>query len=98
MLILKSLALGEMHGFGISVRIQQLSNDELQVQQGSLYPALRRVEYKGWIKAAWGTSDNNRKARFYSLTAAGRKQLERETRNWARLSQAIGAVLKAKEA
>jgi transcriptional regulator len=98
MLILKSLHLGAMHGFGISVRIQQLSNDELQVQQGSLYPALRRLEYKGWIKAAWGTSDNNRKARFYSLTAAGRKQLERETQNWTRLSHAIGAVLKAKEA
>ena len=98
MLILKALHLGAMHGFGISIRIQQLSSDVLQVQQGSLYPALRRLEYKGWIKADWGVSDNNRKARFYSLTGAGRKQLDRETRNWARLTVAIGAVLKAKEA
>ena len=98
MLILKSLALGEMHGFGISNRIQQLSSDALQVQQGSLYPALRRLEYKGWITADWGTSDNNRRARFYSLTETGRKQLEKETANWARLSKAIGAVLRATEA
>jgi transcriptional regulator len=97
MLILKSLDLGEMHGFGISTRIQQLSNDALQVQQGSLYPALRRLEYKGWISAAWGTSDNNRRARFYSLTATGRNQLEKETANWSRLSKAIGAVLRARE-
>ena len=98
MLILKALDLGEMHGFGISVRIQQLSGDALQVQQGSLYPALRRLEYKGWVAADWGTSDNNRKARFYSLTAQGRKQLQSETLNWTRLSDAIGAVLRAKEA
>jgi transcriptional regulator len=98
MLILKSLALGEMHGFGISSRIQQLSDDALQVQQGSLYPALRRLEYKGWISAQWGTSDNNRRARFYSLTGTGRRQLEKETANWSRLSKAIGAVLRAKEA
>ena len=98
MLILKSLDLGEMHGFGISTRIQQLSSDALQVQQGSLYPALRRLEYKGWISAHWGLSDNNRRARFYALTAKGRAQLEKETANWSRLSKAIGAVLRAREA
>jgi transcriptional regulator len=98
MLILKSLHLGQMHGFGISTRIQQLSGDALQVQQGSLYPALRRLEYKGWIESDWGTSDNNRRARFYSLTATGRSQLEKETANWTRLSRAIGAVMRAKEA
>ena len=98
MLILKSLDLGEMHGFGISTRIQQLSSDALQVQQGSLYPALRRLEYRGWISASWGTSDNNRRARFYSLTGTGRAQLEKETANWTRLSRAVGAVMRAKEA
>ena len=98
MLILKSLDLGDMHGFGISSRIQQLSSDALQVQQGSLYPALRRLKIKGWVSAHWGTSDNNRRARFYSLTAKGRKQLEEETANWSRLSKAIGAVLRAREA
>jgi PadR family transcriptional regulator PadR len=94
MLILKALQLEPMHGFGISVRIRQMSDEVLQVEQGSLYPALYRLEEQGWIKAAWGVSDNNRKARFYSLTAAGRKQLEAETANWARLATAINLVLR----
>jgi transcriptional regulator len=83
-----------MHGFGISVRIRQISDEVLQVEQGSLYPALYRLEEQGWIKAEWGVSDNNRKARFYSLTAAGRKQLNAETANWERLATAINLVLK----
>ena len=94
MLILKSLQLEPMHGFGISVRIRQISDEVLQVEQGSLYPALYRLEEQGWIKAEWGVSDNNRKARFYSLTSAGRKQLEAETSNWERLATAINLVLK----
>ena len=94
MLILKSLQLEPMHGFGISVRIRQISDEVLQVEQGSLYPALYRLEEQGWIKAEWGVSDNNRKARFYALTAAGRKQLEAETANWERLAGAINLVLK----
>ena len=93
MLILKSLQLEPMHGFGISIRIRQMSDEVLQVEQGSLYPALYRLEEQGWIKAEWGVSDNNRKARFYSLTAAGRKQLNAETENWAKLSTAINLVL-----
>jgi PadR family transcriptional regulator, regulatory protein PadR len=98
LLILKSLALGAMHGFGVSIRIQQLSNDTLQVQQGSLYPALHRLEQQGWITSDWGISDNNRKAKFYSLTRAGRKQLELEQQNWNKLAAAIGLVLGASEA
>ena len=94
MLILKALQLEPMHGFGISVRIRQISDEVLQVEQGSLYPALYRLEEQGWIKAEWGVSDNNRKARFYSLTAAGRKQLNAETANWERLATAINLVLK----
>jgi transcriptional regulator len=94
MLILKALQHEPMHGFGISVRIRQMSDEVLQVEQGSLYPALYRLEDKGWIKAEWGTSENNRRARFYSLTAAGRKQLNTETENWARVSAAINLVLK----
>jgi transcriptional regulator len=94
MLILKALQLEPMHGFGISVRIRQMSDEVLQVEQGSLYPALYRLEEQDWIKAEWGVSDNNRKARFYALTAAGRKQLEAETANWERLAGAINLVLK----
>jgi transcriptional regulator len=94
MLILKALQFEPMHGFGISVRIRQISDEVLQVEQGSLYPALYRLEEQGWIKAEWGVSDNNRKARFYSLTSAGRKQLEAETANWERLATAINLVLK----
>jgi len=95
MLILRALQLEPMHGFGISVRIRQLSAEVLQVEQGSLYPALYRLEDQGWIKSEWGVSENNRKAKFYSLTAAGRKQLAAETENWAKLSTAINLVLKA---
>ena len=94
MLILKSLQHEPMHGFGISVRIRQMSDEVLQVEQGSLYPALYRLEDKGWIRSEWGVSDNNRKAKFYSLTAAGKKQLNAETANWDRVSAAINLVLK----
>jgi transcriptional regulator len=93
LLILKTLALEPMHGWGIAQRIQQISRDVLQVQQGSLYPALHRLEQQGWIAAAWGMSENNRRAKFYRLTAAGRKQLERETSNWVRLSSAVAQIL-----
>lgn len=95
MLILKALQAEPVHGFGISVRIRQMSRELLQVEQGSLYPALYRLESQGWIQAEWGISENNRKARFYSLTKTGRQQLERETDNWAKLSEAINFVLAA---
>jgi len=94
MLILKALQLGPMHGFGISVLIRQLSKEVLQVEQGSLYPALYRLEEQAWINSEWGTSENNRKAKFYKLTPAGRKQLAEETSNWERLSTAINLILK----
>ena len=98
MLILKALQLEPMHGFGISVRIRQISDEVLQVEQGSLYPALYRLEDQGWIKSEWGTSDNNRKAKFYSLTRLGREQLESEAANWQRLSSAISHVIQLSEA
>lgn len=93
MLILKSLQLEPMHGFGISLRIAQMSKEVLLVEQGSLYPALYRLEDQGWIKSEWGVSENNRKAKFYSLTASGRKQLVVEEQSWAKLSTAINLVL-----
>ena len=93
LLILKTLALEPMHGWGIAARIQQISKDVLQIGQGSLYPALHRLEYKGWIKAEWASSENNRKAKYYSLTRMGRKQLDAELANWDRLTTAIGLVL-----
>lgn len=93
MLILKALQHQPMHGFGMSVRIRQMSDDVLQVEQGSLYPAIYRLEHKGWIKSEWGVSENNRKARFYEITTAGRKHLAGETHNWIRVSAAINAVL-----
>jgi PadR family transcriptional regulator, regulatory protein PadR len=93
LLILRTLETGAMHGWAISERIQQISRDVLQVNQGSLYPALHRLEHQGWIKAEWAVSELGRRARFYRLTGAGRKQLERETDNWARLTTAIGRVL-----
>ena len=83
LLILKTLALESMHGWGIAQRIQQVSKEALQIGQGSLYPALHRLEYKGWIRADWGASENNRKAKYYSLTRSGQKQLEVELENWA---------------
>ena len=95
MLVLKTLALGPNHGWGISQRIQQVSKDVLQVNQGSLYPALHRLELQGAIAADWGLSENNRQAKFYRLTPAGRRQLGIEKRNWARIAGAIGSVLEA---
>jgi PadR family transcriptional regulator PadR len=94
LLILKTIALEPLHGWAIAQRIRQLSNDILQVQQGSLYPALQRLEKQGWITAEWGASENNRRARFYRLTKAGQKRLTHEEAEWARLSGAIGLVLK----
>lgn len=94
MLILKALQHGARHGLGIADRIQQISADVLRVEQGSLYPALYRLEAEGWIKAEWGLSENNRKARFYELTAAGRKQLSAEKEHWDRITAAVNAVLK----
>jgi len=93
LLILKTLALEPMHGWGIAQRIQQISDDLLRVQQGSLYPALHRLEHQGWISAEWGASGNNRRARFYALTKAGRKQLEAEVDKWERLSAGVNLVL-----
>src|SRR5262249_43026862 len=93
LLILRTLLAGALHGWAISERIQQISEDVLRVNQGSLYPALHRLEHQGWIKAEWGVSDLGRRARFYRLTATGRKQLELESENWARLCAAIGRVL-----
>jgi len=93
MLILKTLALGPMHGWGISQRIQQISEGVLTVNQGSLYPALHRLEHQGWISAEWGSSENNRQARFYRLTRRGHKQLAEETENWQRLSGAVAQIL-----
>ena len=93
MLILKIVALGPIHGYGISKRIQQISKDTLQVQQGSLYPALQRLENRGWLTAEWGQSDSGREAKFYSLTPRGKKQLDAETESWVRLSKAIGLIM-----
>jgi len=95
MLILKALQYEPRHGLGIADRIQQISQDILRVEQGSLYPALYRLEAQGWIKAEWGVSENNRKARFYKLTAAGRKQLAAETEHWSRVTEGINLVLRA---
>ena len=93
LLILQTLLPGPMHGWGVAQRIQQVSKDVLQIGQGSLYPALHRLEYKGWIRSGWGNSENNRRAKFYSLTRTGKKQLETELATWERLSAAIALVL-----
>jgi PadR family transcriptional regulator, regulatory protein PadR len=93
LLILKTLSPGAMHGWAIARRIQQVSGDVLQVQQGSLYPALHRLEQQGWVKAKWAESETGRQARFYALTAAGKKQLDTESANWNRLSAAINLVV-----
>ena|SRR5436305_11604551 len=93
LLILKTVALGPLHGWAISERIHQISNEALQVQQGSLYPALHRLERRGWIKSRWGASENNRRAKYYELTRAGRKQLETEEDSWRKLTAAVGQVL-----
>jgi transcriptional regulator len=95
LLILKSLQLEPQHGWAIARRIRQLSSDVLQVQQGSLYPALHRLEHQGWITAAWGVSEQNRRAKYYSLTRAGRRQLEKESASWERLAAAITQVVRA---
>ena len=95
MLILKAVSLTPLHGYGVLLRIKQISNEALDVPQGSLYPALYRLEHQGLIKAEWGESDNNRKAKFYTVTAAGKKRLKEETAGWNRLADAIGAALNA---
>jgi transcriptional regulator len=95
LLLLKTLALGPLHGWAIAERLGQMSREVLQVQQGSLYPALHRMERRGWIKAEWGASENNRRAKFYQLTRTGRRQLEDETAAWRKLAAAIGQVLDA---
>ena len=95
LLVLKTLAqVGSMHGFGIALHIQQVSNDTLRVQEGSLYPALRRIEQEGWIASEWKDSENNRRAKYYRLTAAGRRQLASEERSWAQIVKGVGAVLR----
>jgi len=95
LLVLKALAqLGGMHGFGIALHIQQVSGDVLRVQEGSLYPALRRIEKTGWIAAEWKTTENNRRAKYYRLTAEGRRRLAHEERNWAQIVKGVGAVLR----
>ena len=95
LLILRTLIFGSQHGQGIARAIQQTSGDELLVEHGALYPALQRLEERGWISAKWGTSDNNRRARFYTLTKSGREQLVRETTKWRRLAAAIGRILES---
>jgi PadR family transcriptional regulator PadR len=98
MLLLKILALEPLNGFAVSERLKQISGDVLQVSDGSLYPALHKLEQEGWISAEWKTTDNNRRAKFYSLTRLGRRHLEKESENWSRLSTAISRVVKLKEA
>jgi PadR family transcriptional regulator, regulatory protein PadR len=95
LLILKTLALEPQHGWAISERIQQISSDVLRVQQGSLYPALHRLERRGWIKARWGASENNRRAKYYELTKSGRKQLEAEESDWVKLTAAVAQILES---
>jgi transcriptional regulator len=94
LLILKTLARGAQHGYGIAVHIQQVSDEVLRVEEGSLYPALHRIEQAGWISSEWGTSDNNRRAKYYRLTALGRKQLAKEEENWNQLTRAVAKVLR----
>src|SRR5271154_457509 len=96
MLILKAVSLGPLHGYGVLLRIQQISGGQLEIQQGSLYPALYRLEHQGWIASEWGESENNRKAKFYQLTAAGRKQLRAESEKWNRMAGLIGSILSIK--
>ena len=93
LLVLKIVALGPIHGYAISLRIQQISQEVLQVQQGSLYPALHRLEYKGWLQAEWHETETGREAKFYSLTRTGKKQLDAEAQSWARLTQAVQLIL-----
>ena len=95
LLILKAVSLGPLHGYGVLLRIQQISANRLQIQQGSLYPALYRLEHQGWIASQWGESENKRKAKYYRLTASGRRALQAETEYWGKMSDAIATVLKA---
>jgi PadR family transcriptional regulator, regulatory protein PadR len=95
LLILRTLALGPQHGWAISERIHQISSDVLLIQQGSLYPALHRLERRGWVKAKWGTSENNRRAKYYELTKTGCQQLERETDSWKKLAAAVARVIES---
>ena len=94
LLILKTLSLGPQHGYGIAVHIQNVSNDSLRVEEGSLYPALHRIEHDGWIKSKWGLSENNRRAKFYEITPVGRRQLGLEEEKWSKLTQGVSSVLK----
>jgi PadR family transcriptional regulator, regulatory protein PadR len=94
LLILKAVSLGPLHGYGVLLRIQQLSQQRLEIQQGSLYPALYRLEHRGWIESVWGESDNKRKAKYYELTAAGRRQLQAETRAWQQMSDLMARILR----
>jgi transcriptional regulator len=96
MLILKAVSLGPLHGYGILLRIQQISNDRLQIQQGSLYPALYRLEHQGWITSAWGESENRRKAKYYRLTTAGKRRLQTEAQKWNRMTEVIAGILGTK--
>jgi len=96
LLILKAVSLGELHGYGVLLRIQQISNNALLVEQGALYPALYRLEHQGLLETEWGTSENNRRAKYYRLTTAGRRRLREETEGWSRLSGAIEAALRTK--
>jgi len=97
LLILKSVSLGSEHGYGVLLRIQQITGGALTIEQGALYPALARLEHQGWLEAEWGVSDNNRKAKYYSLTAAGKKRLKQETERWNRNSAAMVIALKTQE-
>lgn len=94
MLILKAVSLGPLHGYGVLLRIQQISKDRLEIQQGSLYPALYRLEHQGWIASEWGESENKRKAKYYRLTAAGKRKLQSETEKWNQMADAIASILK----
>jgi PadR family transcriptional regulator, regulatory protein PadR len=96
MLILKAVSLGPLHGYGVLLRIQQISKDRLEIQQGSLYPALYRLEHQGWITSEWGESENKRKAKYYRLTVAGKRRLQSETENWNRMADVIAGILGAK--
>jgi PadR family transcriptional regulator len=96
MLILKAVSLGPLHGYGVLLRIQQISKDRLEIQQGSLYPALYRLEHQGWIDSEWGESENKRKAKYYRLTASGRRRLQSETEKWNRMADVIAGILHSK--
>ncbi len=96
MLILKAVSLGPLHGYGVLLRIQQISGGQLEIQQGSLYPALYRLEHQGLIRSEWGESDNKRKAKFYQLSASGKRRLQAETDNWNRMAQVMGSILDRK--